>query len=140
MYSLKSEASFDSAHFLSNYNGKCKNIHGHRWKIVVEIVSEELIADGKEKGMVSDFSNLKRDIGKIADYFDHAFIYGIGSLKKSTVNALIDEGFRLVEVSFRPTAENFARYIFEAIKKKNYTVKCVTVYETPTNCASYSEN
>jgi 6-pyruvoyltetrahydropterin/6-carboxytetrahydropterin synthase len=140
MYSLKSEASFDSAHFLSNYNGKCKNIHGHRWKIVVEIVSEELIADGKEKGMVSDFSNLKRDIGKIADYFDHAFIYEIGSLKKSTVNALIDEGFRLVEVSFRPTAENFARYIFEAIKKKNYTVKCVTVYETPTNCASYSEN
>ena len=90
--------------------------------------------------MVSDFSNLKRDIGKIADYFDHAFIYEIGSLKKSTVNALIDEGFRLVEVSFRPTAENFARYIFEAIKKKNYTVKCVTVYETPTNCASYSEN
>jgi 6-pyruvoyltetrahydropterin/6-carboxytetrahydropterin synthase len=65
MYSLKSEASFDSAHFLSKFNGKCKNIHGHRWKIVVEIVSEELIADGKEKGMVSDFSNLKRDIGRL---------------------------------------------------------------------------
>ncbi|MEF2600873.1 MAG: 6-carboxytetrahydropterin synthase, partial [Fusobacterium mortiferum] len=33
MYTLISEASFDSAHFLSGYNGKCKNIHGHRWTI-----------------------------------------------------------------------------------------------------------
>lgn len=140
MYSLKTEASFDSAHFLSDYNGKCRNIHGHRWKIVVEIVSEKLIDNGQKKGMIVDFSDLKRDVSKIADYFDHAFIYEIGSMKKTTVDALADEEFRLIEVSFRPTAENFAKYIFEAMKKKNYTVKCVTVYETPNNCASYSEN
>ena len=42
MYILKTEASFDSAHFLAGYNGKCINLHGHRWKIVLEVQNEEL--------------------------------------------------------------------------------------------------
>ena len=42
MYILKTEASFDSAHFLAGYNGKCSNLHGHRWKIVLEVQTEEL--------------------------------------------------------------------------------------------------
>ena len=43
MYILKTEASFDSAHFLAGYNGKCSNLHGHRWKIVLEVQTEELM-------------------------------------------------------------------------------------------------
>ena len=46
MYILKASSEFDSAHFLSGYSGKCKNIHGHRWKIEVEIYSEKLHETG----------------------------------------------------------------------------------------------
>ena len=37
MHFIKTEASFDAAHFLTNYNGKCRNIHGHRWKVIAKI-------------------------------------------------------------------------------------------------------
>ena len=50
MYILKTEASFDSAHFLAGYNGKCSNLHGHRWKIVLEVQAEELKDDIQHKG------------------------------------------------------------------------------------------
>ena len=45
MYTIKTEASFDSAHFLKGYQGKCSNLHGHRWRVVVEVQSEELKED-----------------------------------------------------------------------------------------------
>jgi 6-pyruvoyltetrahydropterin/6-carboxytetrahydropterin synthase len=60
-------------------------------------------------------------------------------LKQTTVNALEEEGFRLVEVDFRPTAENFARDFFLRLRKKEFTVHRVEVYETPSNCAVYEE-
>ena len=50
MYIVKTEDSFDSAHFLARYNGKCRNIHGHRWRVVIEIAGENL-----DDGMVVDF-------------------------------------------------------------------------------------
>lgn len=50
MYILKTEAAFDSAHFLHGYNGKCSNIHGHRWIIEAEICSEKLIEEGQTRG------------------------------------------------------------------------------------------
>ncbi len=60
MYILKTEASFDSAHFLAGYNGKCSNLHGHRWKIVLEVQAEELKDDIQHKGMYVDFGELKK--------------------------------------------------------------------------------
>lgn len=42
MYYLKTENSFDSAHFLKGYDGKCRNLHGHRWRVVVEIAADQL--------------------------------------------------------------------------------------------------
>lgn len=50
MYMLQSEASFDAAHFLKGYDGKCKNIHGHRWRIVVRISGDSLIGLRPQKG------------------------------------------------------------------------------------------
>ncbi len=139
MYTLKTEASFDSAHFLSGYDGKCSNLHGHRWKIEIEIRSEELFSDGQQRGMITDFGKLKADLKALADSFDHAFIYEKSSLKPATVKSLKEENFRLIEVDFRPTAENFARYFFLRMKKAGYDVSRLTVYETPNNCASYYE-
>ena len=50
MYQLKTEADFDSAHFLSGYTGKCSNIHGHRWHVEIEIESRNLEKNGQERG------------------------------------------------------------------------------------------
>ena len=137
MYYLQSEASFDAAHFLKGYQGKCSNIHGHRWRIVATVRGEALQENGSEKGMLTDFGNLKADLKSLADQFDHALLVEEGSLKKATLDALRDEGFSLVMLPFRTTAENFSRFLYEILTAKGYNVKEVSVYETPTNCATY---
>ena len=91
MYKIRIEESFDSAHFLAGYDGKCSNLHGHR------------------------------------------------TLKPLTIQALKEENFRLIEVPFRPTAENFAKFFYEEMTAKGYAVYEMAVYETPNNCAVYSE-
>lgn len=68
MYTLKVEHSFDSAHFLKNYDGKCSNIHGHRWRVEIEIFSDKLKNEGQLNGMIVDFGDLKKDVKKIIDY------------------------------------------------------------------------
>ncbi len=137
MYILKAEAAFDSAHFLSGYKGKCANLHGHRWVISAEIAERELMAEGQCRGMVVDFGEIKRDLKNLADEFDHAFIYEKDTLKSVTVAALKEENFRLIEVDFRPTAENFAEYFYNRLSQLGYNVNSVTVYETPNNSATF---
>ncbi len=139
MYILKTQHEFDAAHFLKGYDGKCSNIHGHRWKVVAEVGSETLKTEGNTRGMVVDFSELKHDLKEMVDYFDHKLIIEEGSLKESTIKALLDEEFVLISLPIRPTAENFSRYFYEELKKKGYLVVAVTVYETPKNCATYRE-
>ena len=60
MYGLKTESSFDAAHFLTDYEGKCENLHGHRWRVIAWIEVDELQTDGQEKDMVVDFGDFKR--------------------------------------------------------------------------------
>lgn len=139
MYMLKTSASFDSAHFLSGYNGKCANIHGHRWTIEVTINGNSLQTEGEKRGMIIDFSDLKKAVRSLADDFDHALIYEQGTLKPETENALADEGFRTIKIPFRPTAEELAKYFFNQLKNKGFPVYIVTVFETPDNSASYQE-
>lgn len=140
MYSLKSSAAFDSAHFLKGYHGKCANIHGHRWVIEAEIAGEELQTEGEKRGMLLDFSDFKAALKALADEYDHALIIENDSLKENTLNALRGEGFRFIEVPFRPTAENFARHFFQCLRRSRIPVSSVTVYETPQNCACYKED
>lgn len=140
MYTLTTEASFDSAHFLHGYNGKCSNIHGHRWTVKIEVSSLVLEQEGHLRGMVMDFSDLKGELKSLADYFDHALIIEKGTMRELTLTALKEDGFRIIELDFRPTAECFAKYIYEHFKGKALPLKQVTVYETPNNCASYSED
>lgn len=130
MHSVKCEGSFDAAHFLSNYEGKCRNIHGHRWRIVIGV-------KGKlHNGMVVDFSVLKASINNLCEYFDHTFIVEKESLKKEIMEMLKDT-FLLREVNFRTTAENFAKYFFDKINEE-YECLYAEVYETPNNCARYT--
>lgn len=139
MYTLTTSAAFDSAHFLHGYDGKCANIHGHRWTLKVTIASDTLQNGGQKDGMVIDFGDLKAAVRSLADAWDHALIYQEGSLKPATVAALQEEHFRMIAVSFRPTAEHMAKYFYEKLKAQGLPVKNVQVYETPENCAGYEE-
>jgi 6-pyruvoyltetrahydropterin/6-carboxytetrahydropterin synthase len=137
MYKVTAEKSFDGAHFLAGHEGKCRNIHGHRWRVIVTVQSETVPINGKDEGMVVDFAELKLALQKEVDFFDHALIFQEGTLK--CVNELYAEGFLLCQVDFRPTAENFAKHFFVALKKQGYKISQVQVYETPENCAVYCE-
>ncbi len=139
MYIIKSEATFDSAHFLYGYKGKCSNLHGHTWKVLAEVYSENLVSEGQCRGMVIDFGDLKRELKALADSFDHTLIYEKNTLRPETISALESERFSLTEVNFRPTAENFAYYFFKKLTEKNFRVKRVSIWETPQNCAVYEE-
>ncbi len=135
MYALQTEASFDSAHFLTDYYGKCENLHGHRWRIVVTIAQESLQTDGTMKDMVLDFGVFKRTVRELADSLDHTFLIEEGSLKPATLAALEDEGFKLTILPFRTTAENLARYVAEQLMAHGLPVVEVECDETPNNRA-----
>lgn len=139
MYTLTTTAAFDSAHFLHGYDGKCSNIHGHRWTIKVTIAKAELQKGGQQDGMVIDFGDLKTAVRTLADAWDHALIYQVDTLKPATLAALQEENFRMIAVPFRPTAEHMAKHFYEELKKLGLPVKQVLVYETPENCAGYEE-
>lgn len=139
MYSLVSEASFDSAHFLAQYEGKCRNIHGHRWIVKVEIFGEKLQENGSKREMLIDFGELKSELKKLVDFYDHSLIIEKNTMREITLNALKEDGFRIIEVEFRPTAENFAKNFYDYFIEKGFSVKSISVYETPNNCAIYSE-
>ena len=136
MYQLTTEHSFDSAHFLAGYDGKCGNLHGHRWRVLLTVQSETLREDRQQKGMCVDFAELKKDLRTELDALDHVLIIEQGSLRESTMKAMQEE-FQVVEMPFRPTAENFARYFYELFTLKGYPVAKVEVYETPNNSAVY---
>lgn len=137
MYQLTTEHSFDSAHFLAGYDGKCGNLHGHRWRVLLTVQSETLREDRQQKGMCVDFAELKKDLRTELDALDHVLIIEQGSLRESTMKALQEEKFQVVEMPFHPTAENFARYFYELFTLKGYPVAKVEVYETPNNSAVY---
>lgn len=78
---------FDSCHHLPLYEGKCANIHGHTWHLIVEISGEI-----NEHGFVMDFTELKRYVNEIIDIYDHKV---------------------LNDYIYNPTCENLVNYIFE---------------------------
>ena len=137
MYELSTEYWFDSAHFLTDYNGKCENLHGHQWRVTAYVRASELGASGTEKDMVVDFATLKHIVREECDALDHTFLVEEGSLKPRTMECLADEGFSLTVLPFRTTAENLARWFFDRLAEKGLPVSQVDCYETPLNCATY---
>ena len=137
MYGLKTESAFDSAHFLTDYYGKCENLHGHRWHVEVTIEVPELQTEGTMKDMVLDFGVFKKSVRALADSLDHTFLVEEGSLSAATIEALESEGFSLTILPFRTTAENLARYFFEKLEEEGLPVAEVEVDETPNNRAFY---
>ena len=103
------------------YHGKCANIHGHRWVLEIMLESSGL-QESEKKRMLMDFGDIKKTLRSLARSYAHALIYEKESLRPATLAALNEEGFRLIEVPFRPTAENLQsismRYSREEFSEK----------------------
>jgi len=109
---IAKEFTFDSAHFLKDYHGKCENLHGHTYKMRVTVKGPI-----KKNGLVMDFSEIKRIVNeKVVDKFDHANINDI--LEHSTVENMCVWTWKqlkpkipkLVEIRIWETATSFAVY------------------------------
>ena len=90
MFKIKSQVQFDMAHYLSGYNGKCANIHGHRYTLIATLASKKLQKEGQLRGMVDDFSNFKAVLKEIGDIFDHKFILEDNEEGRTLANKLAD--------------------------------------------------
>ena len=137
------EATFDCAHMLTGHNGLCSNLHGHTYKIQVEIEGT-LLESGSSEGMVIDFADLKKIINDIVGEFDHAYIYDDvngGQAELGIAELLIKNDMRVIGLPFRVTAENMVRYFFDAfdnaLDSYDSNVSCIRLWETPTSFAEY---
>ena len=119
---LKVTEHFDSAHYLREYPGKCKNVHGHTWYVDVVIKGKHL----DNTGILIDFSDLKELVRNLIKPYDHQLLNEIAPF--DTVN---------------PSSENLAKYFYYELKKilsdKPISLVRVTVSESPTTAASYYE-
>jgi 6-pyruvoyltetrahydropterin/6-carboxytetrahydropterin synthase len=104
---ITKEFRFEAAHALKGYDGPCRNIHGHSYKLSVTIIGDPVeIKESPKKGMIMDFSELKKIIKKtVIDPFDHALIlssdYPDDEFKRS------GEAFsNVILVEYQPTSEN----------------------------------
>lgn len=119
MFELKVQMYFSAAHHLLNYEGVCENPHGHNW--LVEAYAQGNSLD--KSNILIDYKILKKELKKILDYLDHKNINELPEFKNVS-----------------PSSEIIAKFIYEKMKKKFDIVNKVSVWETPTSCASYYVN
>ncbi|MDC9724399.1 MAG: 6-carboxytetrahydropterin synthase QueD [Gammaproteobacteria bacterium] len=122
-YTLKILADFASAHTLRDYPGDCSRMHGHNWKLEVEVTASAL----NEHGMGMDFKTIKTATRKLAKKLDHRYLNDIPPF--DTVN---------------PTAENIAQYFYQNLSNTlnidTAKISGVTLWETDRACVRYSED
>ena len=134
------EVTFDSAHMLSNYSGKCQNLHGHTYKLQVT-VEGPIAVEGDEEYMVTDFNNLKHVIDSVTERFDHAIIFSDADNRGAAEDALLkwaqtyDMHYIILPYT-KSTSEYIASYIKIQIESAYPTKRIsVKVWETPTSFA-----
>ena len=144
--SITKEFSWDMAHLLAGHEGLCRNLHGHTYKMQIEVTrkTEDVInSEINCKGMVIDFKDLKQlVVDKIVEPLDHAFMYWVNStepLEHEIAEILIKNNRKVAKVNYRPTAEEMAMSFFSILTKElmplNLKLKAVKVWETPTSFA-----
>lgn len=133
MLTVSKQCVFDAAHVLTNHAGQCKNLHGHTYRVVVEVAE---LPEGSD--MVIDFKDLKQVLREVVvERFDHAFMYHDASASECEIAAVIAKhGMKSVGLPFRTTVENLARHFFHALQER-VNVASVRVYETPESCAEF---
>ncbi len=139
MYRISKEFKFAMGHRLSRHSGACKNIHGHNYTVIIGLKSDYL----NPKGMIIDFSDLKRVVNAYLDQMDHALMVSKQDEKMVEKLKEIMPSLKTLIVPFEPTAENMSKDIFNHVGKVLKTmwyvdIDYVTVFETDTSQATYS--
>ena len=138
---LTKEFHFEMAHALLNYDGVCRHIHGHSYKLFITVIGEPIAkTDDHKLGMVLDFADLKAVVkGPVVDYFDHSLVINKGA--ESALPAEPNEMYEKVHlVDFQPTCENFVIHIAETVSPRlpsGVDLFSVRLYETATSFAEW---
>ena len=99
--------SFETGHALYGYDGKCRNVHGHSYKLYVTVIGQPISDTTHVKlGMVIDFSDLKVIVkNKIVDIYDHATVFNKNTPHVELAKELADRGHNVLLVDYQPTSE-----------------------------------
>ena len=118
MFELKAQMYFAAAHHLLNYDGECENQHGHNWLVEAYVKGDKL----DKSNILIDYKVLKREMKAVLDLLDHKDINELPYFEGQS-----------------PSSEMISRFIYTKLKAKISIVNKVSVWETPTSCASYYE-
>ena len=142
MIHLTKEFSFESAHALWGYDGKCREIHGHSYRFFVTIKGEPITDEQSPKlGMVMDFGELKAIVAReITDRLDHSFVMRRTEQAEALAAAMGSQFTNVVLVDYQPTCENmlidFAARLKAALPE-GVTLHSLRLHETATSYAEW---
>ncbi len=139
---ITKQFNFETGHALYGYDGKCKNVHGHSYKLSVTVIGTPILdATNVKFGMVIDFTDLKKIVREeIVDQFDHATVFNGQTPHIELANELIKRGHHVIIVDYQPTSENMVIDFAERIKQrlpKNIQLFSLKLQETETSFAEW---
>ena len=140
MHTVTKWLEFDAGHRLQKHESKCRNVHGHRYRVGITCETAHMADHLDEVGRVIDFSCIKEKVGGwIDEYWDHGFIVEAGDPFMDALYAAKSKVFQLPD---SPTAENMARFLFgianQLLAPHDVEVVKIELYETPTSMATYT--
>ncbi len=117
---ITKQFSFETGHALYGYDGKCKNVHGHSYKLSVTVIGKPITDTSNVKyGMVIDFSDLKKIVKEeIVDHFDHATVFNQNTPHIELADELKSRGHHVILVEYQPTSENMVIDFAQKIKNR----------------------
>ena len=139
---ITKQFSFETGHALYGYDGKCKNVHGHSYKLWVTVLGEP-VSDEKDVklGMVIDFGDLKKMVKQeIVDVFDHATVFNKNTPHLELAQELQSRGHDVILVDYQPTSENMIQDFAEKIKVRlpeHLVLHSLKLQETETSYAEW---
>ena len=117
---ITKQFSFETGHALYGYDGKCKNVHGHSYKLSVTVIGKPIVDRSNVKfGMVIDFTDLKKIVKEeIVDQFDHATVFNETTPHIELAKELKTRGHHVILVDYQPTSENMVIDFAQRIKNR----------------------
>ena len=139
---ITKQFSFETGHALYGYDGKCKNVHGHSYKLSVTVIGTPISDRNNVKfGMVIDFSDLKYIVKEeIVDQFDHATVFNETTPHLELANELKNRGHHVILVNYQQTSENMVMDFATKIKNRlpaNVQLFSLKLQETDTSFAEW---
>jgi len=139
---ITKQFSFETGHALYGYDGKCKNVHGHSYKLSVTVIGTPIIDNTNVKfGMVIDFGDLKKIVKEeIVDLFDHATVFNQNTPHIELAHELKNRDHHVILVEYQPTSENMVIDFAEKIKNRlpdSIKLHSLKLQETETSFAEW---